>query len=74
MPSAFLARQHAESLLENFDEVLLQPFAPRHGRRRIPVLYWGGKASHGVENPVAGDYGFRMTLAPKTSHGHRQRS
>ena len=52
------ARQHAESLLENFDEVLLQPFCPSvMVEGEYSVLYWGGKPSHGVQKiPVAGDY------------------
>ena len=36
------ARQHAESLLENFDEVLLQPFCPSvMVEGEYSVLYWG---------------------------------
>ena len=53
-----LARQHAESLLQTFDEVLLQPFCPSvMVEGEYSVLFWGGKPSHGVQKiPVPGDY------------------
>ncbi len=52
------ARQHAESLLQTFDEVLLQPFCPSvMVEGEYSVLYWGGEHSHGVQKiPVPGDY------------------
>ncbi len=52
------ARQHAESLLQTFDEVLLQPFCPSvMVEGEYSVLFWGGKPSHGVQKiPVPGDY------------------